>query len=129
MLAESRSGTVKQALVSYAQAALDEYRPSGFQDSMAVLEAYFATLDGQGERARAAARRVDPAKDDDVEDLYLVVVGLEAGGDHAAAEEVRRAMRRSEGVHIARAIMLRWLDLDAQGTRARGFTPWHAGAC
>jgi hypothetical protein len=24
--------------------------------------------------------------------------------------------------------MLRWLDLDAKGSPAGGFTPWHAGA-
>ena len=127
MLAEARTGSVKQALVEYAQAALDEYRASGFPDSVAVLEAYFAALDGKRDAALAAAKRVDPAKDDDVEDLYLVVVGLEVGGDHAAAEAVRRVMRRPGGVHIARAIMLRWLDLDASVPRARGFTPWHAG--
>jgi hypothetical protein len=127
MLAESRTGSIKQALVQYAQAALDEYRPRGFPDSVAVLEAYFAALDGKREAALAAASRVDPAKDDDVEDLYLVVVGLEVGGDHAAAEAARRVMRRPGSVHIARAIMLRWLDLDAQAPRLRGFTPWHAG--
>jgi hypothetical protein len=90
-----------------------------------VLEAYFAALDGEREAALAAARRVDPRKDDDVEDLYLVVVGLEAGGDHAGAEAVRRVMRQPGAVRLSRAIMLRWLDLDA---RSRGFTPWHAGA-
>ena len=127
MLAESRTGSVKQALVQYAQAALDEYRAPGFPDSVAVLDAYFAALDGRREAALAAASRVDPAKDDDVEDLYLVVVGLEVGGDHAAAETVRRVMRRPGNVHIARAIMLRWLDLDAKAPRTRGFTPWHAG--
>ena len=83
MLAESRTGSVRQALVQYAQAALDEYRPRGFPESVAVLEAYFAALDGKADAALAAAKRVDPAKDDDVEDLYLVVVGLEAGGDHS----------------------------------------------
>ncbi len=127
MLAESRDGSTKQALVDYAQAALDEYRAKGgFPDSVAVLEAYFAALDGKGEVARAAAQRVDPTKNDDVEDLYLVVVGLEAGGDHAAAEAVRKVMRKSEGVHVARPIMLRWLDLDAMGTKGRGFTPRRA---
>jgi hypothetical protein len=128
MLAESRTGTAKQALIQYAQAALDEYRPTGFPDSVAILDAYFAALDGRRDAALAAARRVDPAKDDDVEDLYLVVVGLEAGGDHAGAEAVRRVMRRPGGMHIGRAIMLRWLDLDAKGPRAGAFTPWHAGA-
>jgi hypothetical protein len=128
MLAESRTGSAKQALVQYAQAALDEYRPRGFPDSVAVLEAYFAALDGKPEAALAAAKRVDPAQDDDVEDLYLVVVGLLAGGDHAAAESVRRQMRRPGEAHIARAIMLRWLDLDAKAPPVRGFTPWHAKA-
>jgi len=128
MLAESRTGSVKRALVEYAQAALDEYRGHGFPDSVAVLEAYFAALDGRRDAAITAASRIDPAKDDDVEDLYLVVVGLEVGGDHAAAEAVRQVMRRPGDAHIARAVMLRWLDLDAKAPRTRGFTPWHAGA-
>ncbi len=37
-------------------------------------------------------------------------------------------MRRPGGARISGAIMLRWLDLDAQGPKTRGFTPWHAGA-
>ena len=123
MLAESRAGSAKQALVAYAASALDDYRTRGFPESIAILDAYFAALDGKRDAALAAAKRVDPAKDDDIEDLYLVVVGLEAGGDHAGAEAVRRVMRRAEGVHLARAIMLRWLDLDEKG---RGFTPLHA---
>ena len=109
------------------RAGVYQTRTRGFPDSVAVLDAYFAVLDGKRDAAPAAAKRVDPAKDDDIEDLYLVVVGLEVGGDHAAAEAVRRVMRRQGGVHIARAIMLRWLDLDAGAPRAHGFTPWHAG--
>jgi hypothetical protein len=127
MLAESRSGSVKQALVQYAEAALDEYRTHGFPDSVAILDAYFAALDGKRDAALAAAKRVDPTKDDDVEDLYLVVVGLEAGGDHAGAEAVRRIMRRPSGIRVSRAIMLRWIDIDSKAANARGFTPWHAG--
>ncbi|MGH7437328.1 MAG: hypothetical protein ACRENE_16750 [Polyangiaceae bacterium] len=125
MLAESRTGSAKKALVAYAEAALDDYRTTGFEDSIVVLEAYFAALDGRREAALAAARRVDPAKDDDVEDLYLVVVGLEAGGDPVRAEAVRRVMRQSKGVGIARPIMLRWLELDAKPSPDRGWTPWH----
>jgi hypothetical protein len=53
-------------------------------------------------RSLAAAKRVDTAKDDDIEDLYLVVVGLEVGGDPTAAEAVRRVMRRQGGVPAAR---------------------------
>jgi len=127
MLAESRAGSAKQALVQYAQAALDEYRTKGFPDSVAILDAYFAALDNRHDAALAAARKVDAAKNGDIEDLYLVVVGLEAGGDHAGAEAVRRLMRRPQGgVRIARAIMLRWLELDAKPPAARGFTPWNA---
>jgi hypothetical protein len=125
MLAESRTGSAKDALVNYAQAALDDYRTRGFGESVAVLEAYFAALDGKKDAALAAAKRVDPAKDDDIEDLYLVVVGLDAGGDRAAADAVRKVMRADTSVHIARPIMLHWLDLDARGA---GFTPRHARA-
>jgi hypothetical protein len=123
MLAESRTGSAKQALIQYATAALDDYRTLGFSDSIAILDAYFAALDGNKAAALAAAKQVDPLKDDDIEDLYLVVVGLEVGGDHAAAERVRVIMRQPGRVHHARAIMLRWLDLDA---KSKGFTPWHA---
>jgi hypothetical protein len=126
MLAESRTGSIKQALVQYAEAALDDYRATGFPESIAILEAYFAALDGKRDVALAAAKRVDPAKDDDVEDLYLVVLGLEAGGDPAAAEAVRRQMRKSQGASIARFIMLRWLDLDAKAAAPGMFTPWHS---
>jgi len=128
MLAESRKGAAKDALVQYARAALDDYRTRGFPDSIAVLEAYFAALDGRPTDAVAAARRVDLAKDDDVEDLYLVVVGLEGGGDHAGAESVRQSMRSPSPPRISRAIMLRWLDLDAKWPSGGGFTPWHATA-
>ncbi len=128
MLAESRTGAAKRALIQYAEAALADYRTRGFGESVAVLEAYFASLDGKRDAAVAAARRVDPSKDDDVEDLYLVVVGLEAGGDHAGAEAVRRVMRRPGAPSISRAIMLRWLDADARTTQPRTFTPWHATA-
>lgn len=129
MLAESRTGSAKQALVQYAQAALDEYRTNRFPDSVAILDAYFAALDGRREAALAAARKVDPTKNDDIEDLYLVVIGLEAGGDHAGAEAARRVMRRPDpggGVSIGRTIMLRWLELDAKPAATRGFTPWNA---
>jgi hypothetical protein len=126
MLAESRTGSTKAALVSYAQAALDDYRTRGFPNSTAVLEAYFAALDGKRDAALSAAKRVDLTKDDDMEDLYLVVVGLEAGGDHAAADAVRRTMRDAPALRMSRAITVRWLDSDAK-TPAQGFSPWHAG--
>jgi len=101
-------------------------RATWLRSAIAILEAYFAALDGKREVALAAARRVDAAKDDDVEDLYLVVIGLEVGGDHAGAEAVRQIMRRSPGGGVGRAVMLRWLELDQSPRRAGGFTPLHA---
>jgi hypothetical protein len=124
MLAESRSGSTKVALLAYAQAALDDYRTRGFANSTAVLEGYFAALDGRRDAALAAARRVDLAKDDDVEDLYLVAVAFDAGGDHATAEAVRHTIRAAPALRMSRAIMAHWIDLDAKPP-ARGFTPWH----
>jgi hypothetical protein len=130
MLAQTKTGAAREALVRSAEAALSDYRTRARQlrtneDSIAVLEAYFAALDGKRDAALRAARRVDPSKDGDLEDLYLVVVGLEVGGDHAAAEAVRQAMRRPGEVHLSRPIMLRWTDHDAKDAGDRTFTPWH----
>lgn len=123
MLAESRTGSTKTALVQYAESALADYRAKGFPDSIAILDAYFAALDGKRDAALAAAKKVDVSKNDDIEDLYLVSVGLDAGGDHAGAEAVRKQMRATKPGSVARAIMVRWIDLDA---KSAGFTPWHA---
>jgi hypothetical protein len=130
MLAQTRTGPARQTLIHSAEAALDDYRARARQlhsneDSIAVLEAYFAALDGKADAALRAARRVNPATDDDLEDLYLVVVGLEAGGDHAGAEAVRLRMHRPGNVHLSRPIMLRWADHDAKAPGERTFTPWH----
>jgi hypothetical protein len=130
MLAETRKGADRQKLIRDAQTSLDDYRTRARQlgtneDSIAVLEAYFAALDGKREAALHAAKKVDPSKDDDGEDLYLVVIGLEVGGDHAAAEAVRRKIREPGGVHLSRPILLRWLDQDAKVPRDKTFTPWH----
>ncbi|MBX3226231.1 MAG: hypothetical protein KIT84_28335 [Labilithrix sp.] len=126
MLAESRSGSTKTALVQYAEAALAEYRPIGYPDSIAILDAYFAALDGKKDEALAAARRVDATKNDDIEDLYLVVVGLEAGGDRDGAEAVRKVMRKTPAGSVARPIMLRWLEIDARAPKPGDFSPWRA---
>jgi hypothetical protein len=130
MLGETRAGSARQALVYYADAALADYRErarklGSNEESIAVLEAYFAALDGNKHAALEAAKKVDPAKDDDLEDLYLVVVGLEAGGDHAAAEAVRQRMRRPGSVYLARPIMLRWIEQDGLTRGSGSFTPWH----
>jgi len=130
MLAETRKGSERQALIGYAQAALEDYRArahqlGGYEDSIAILDAYFAALAGDGPAALRAAKLVDPAKDDDVEDLYLVVIGLRAGGDRAGAEAVERIMRAAPPTYIARSIMVSWLDHDARWPGDRTFTPRH----
>lgn len=130
MLAEMRKGSERQALVGYAQAALEDYRKrahaiGGYDDSVAILDAYFAALAGDGPAALRAAKLVDPAKDDDVEDLYLVVIGLRAGGDRAGAEAVERIMRAAPPMYMARSIMVWWLDHDARWPADRTFTPRH----
>jgi hypothetical protein len=130
MLAEMRSGPGKQALLHDAEAALSDYRARAQklgtnEDSIAVLETYFAALDGRRDAALRAAKKVDPSKDGDLEDLYLVVTGLEAGGDHAAADRVRQRMRQPADVHLSRPVMLRWLELDAKLPRDKTFTPAH----
>ena len=129
MLAESRAGSAREALVQYARAALDEYRArGGFPDSVAVLEAYFAALDGKRDEALAAARRVDSAKDDDSRRPLPRRRGPRGGrGPHGRRGGAPRDAPAG-GVHLARAIMLRWLELDAKAPRAHGFTPWQAGA-
>lgn len=130
MLAQTRKGTARQALVRYAEMALDDYRERAHKlgsndESIAVLEAYFAALDGDGVKAAQAARKVDPATDDDLEDLYLVVVGLAAGGDRAAADAVRQVIRKPGSVYLGHPIMKRWVDHDANGAKDPAFTPWH----
>ncbi|HEX8796539.1 MAG TPA: hypothetical protein VF765_36565 [Polyangiaceae bacterium] len=130
MLAEMRKGSERQALVDYAKAALEDYRTrahaiGGYDDSIAILDAYFAALAGDGAAALRAAKLVDPTKDDDVEDLYLVVIGLRAGGDRAGAEAVERIMRAAPATYIARSIMVSWLDHDARWPADRTFTPRH----
>jgi hypothetical protein len=59
------------------------------RDGMAVLEAFFALGAGDGKAAAAAAKRVDVAKDEDVQDLYVIASALDAAGDKEAAASVR----------------------------------------
>ena len=63
--------------------------------------------------------RTLPAKN-----LDLVVVVLEARGDHARRDG-SRVVRGATGVRISPAIILYWLDIDTAPLGHR-FTPWHA---
>jgi hypothetical protein len=58
-------------------------------DGMAVLAAFFAWAHGDGRAAAAAARKVDLAHDDDLQDLYVIALALDAAADHEGADRVR----------------------------------------
>ena len=76
-----------------AVAARDAYealaKANHDDDGRAVLEAFFWMLQGKGKAAAAAAKRVDVAKDSDLQDLYVIARALSANGQAAAAAEVR----------------------------------------
>jgi hypothetical protein len=62
-------------------------------DSKHVLAAWLAFRRGEGDQARAAASAVDPAKDGDLQDLYVLACALESGGDAAGAAAIRERIR------------------------------------
>ncbi len=64
-------------------------------DSRKVLDAYLAFTRGDGAAAKEAANAVNVEKDGDVQDLYVVALALEAGGDAAGAEKVRERIRKA----------------------------------
>ncbi len=64
-------------------------RPANDHDGMAVLAAFFAARRHQGRQAVAEARKVDVDKDADLQDLYVIALALEAGGDRTGAARVR----------------------------------------
>lgn len=128
LLAEQETGSRRAAALGYAEKARREYaelaRPlADHADSIAVLDALFAALDGDKARALEAARRVNVDQDDDVEDLYLVEIGLAVGGDAAGAARVDKKIRAASP-YLAVPIMTRWLDADAHRDKPR-FSPRH----
>jgi hypothetical protein len=68
--------------------------PVADRAGLAVLHAFFAVIDHEGERARSFAAQVDPAHDDDLQDLYVLALAHDAAGDRAAALALRAMIRR-----------------------------------
>jgi hypothetical protein len=62
-------------------------------DSKNVLAAWIAFRRGDGATARKRASAVDPKKDEDLQDLYVVACALESGGDAAGAAHVRELIK------------------------------------
>jgi len=125
MLVERVGGTRRQAALLYAEKARSSCRriaasQTRYQDDLAALEAYFATLDGDKDAALSAAHRVD-IDAADVENLYLTVSALEVGGDKEVAADLRRKIR-AQPPSLALAIVLKWMDRDAQ-PKATTFSP------
>ena len=88
----------------------------GDHDGLEVLAAWFAIVRGDGAKARAAAATVDAAKDDDLQDLYVLARALEAGGDAAGAQTLR-ARIRAGAPYPMKPLMLRQITKDAKDAK------------
>lgn len=76
-----------------------------------MLAAFFAVVDGDGALALARAQEVDAAKDDDVQDLYVLAIAHDAGGDHAGADALRATIRAGNEYPM-KPIILQRIELD-----------------
>src|SRR5262249_21117757 len=85
---------------------------AALRDSIAVLDAYFAFCNGDRGEMLEAARRVNTAEDDDVEDLYLVQLALDEGGDHGAAAVLRAQIIAKAPTTVLTPVLLAWLRSD-----------------
>jgi hypothetical protein len=128
MFAQTRTGVTREAIVAYAEAARRDYvglaTPLGdLGDSIAVLDAYFAFCDGVAEKMREAALRVNIAKDDDIEDLYLVQLALDGAGDHDRATAVRKRMLSLREATVLTPVFLAWMRTDETPGPEPRFSP------
>jgi hypothetical protein len=112
--AEQLSGTRREGALYAAEQARRAYvSAGGYPDSIAVLDALFAMYEHRWDDVRAAVRRVDIAKDDDEEDLYLLFSALDATGDHEAAAVIRRRIEREPPYWN---VWRTWIQNDTDGT-------------
>jgi hypothetical protein len=100
------------ALYSKADDARNEYQELALaeddHDGMAVLEAFFAVRKNDGNHAKMAAKRVDVEKDSDLQDLYVIALAMDLGGDSAGAQNVR-ARICSGPVYLMKPLIVRQL--------------------
>jgi hypothetical protein len=59
------------------------------RDGLAVLTAFFAARRKNGEASIKAAKLVDVEKDSDLQDLYVIALAFDTGGEEATAKGVR----------------------------------------
>jgi hypothetical protein len=92
-LAQKAPRASRAEALSAARAAKKSYDdlagPSNDHDGMAVLEAFFALRARDARAALAAAKRVNVEQDSDLQDLYVLSLALDLGGDHGAARFAR----------------------------------------
>jgi hypothetical protein len=84
------------------------------RDGMAVLDAFFALRAGDGRAALAAARRVNAEQDSDLQDLYVLAMALDAGGDHDAARSARERICSGKD-YLMKPLIL--LQMAQEGTQ------------
>jgi hypothetical protein len=93
-----------------AQAAKDAYdmlaKSQKDENGMAVLATFFAVRQGKNADALAAAKKVDIEKDSDVQDLYVLRIAKDAGGDKPGAEAIVKKMCGSKD-YLMRPLILR----------------------
>jgi hypothetical protein len=126
MAAQRYGGAAREALVRYANRARQDYVAVAtplktLGNSIAALDAYFAFCDGHRSAMLSAARRVNLTEADDLEDLYLIQLALDGGGDTAGADRVRRRMRSLQAANLLAPIVFAWMLSDESA--AHGVTP------
>jgi SnoaL-like domain len=89
-------------------------RPANDHDGMAVLAAFFAARRHQGRVAAAEAKKVDVDKDGDVQDLYVIALALEAGGDREGAARVRARICGAEE-YLMKPLVMRAMAAEGHG--------------
>jgi hypothetical protein len=80
-------------------------------DGVAVLAAFFAVQEGDGARAISEAKKVDASKDDDLQDLYVLQLAYDLGGDAATATALRRTIAKGNEYPM-KPVILQRLDFD-----------------
>ncbi len=109
--------TLRASSLAAANEARSDYEraatPLGDHDGMAVLAAFFAVRAKNAKEAVVAAKKVDVDKDGDLQDLYVLALAFELGGDRARAESIRSRIR-SGNEYLMKPLIVRQLDADAK---------------
>ncbi len=80
-------------------------------DGLAVLTAFFAAHRRKGADAMAAAARVDVEKDSDLQDLYVIALAFDAGGDRPRAQAVRERICKGNA-YLMKPLILKQMHRD-----------------